>query len=59
MSSVSSKNVINKMGLQIIYIWYKYKQDLTLDILQWLIWYKTHQTKAYTFNIQWRPKLRD
>ena len=31
----------NKMSLQIVYLMYLYKQDLALNILQWLICYKT------------------
>ena len=37
MSSGSFKNVINKMCLEIIYLIYLYKNDLTLNDLQWLI----------------------
>ena len=47
MSSSWFKNVINKICLQIIYLIYMYKEDLTLSNLQWLICHKTqlNQTK--------------
>ena len=32
------------MCLQIIYIWYMYKEDLALNNQQGLIYHKTHQT---------------
>ena len=38
MSSDLFKDVINKLGLQIINM---YKEDLALNILQWLICYKS------------------
>ena len=41
MSLGSFKNVINKMYLEIIYLIYMYKEDLTLNNLQWLICHKT------------------
>ena len=45
MSSISFKNVIKKMCLQITYTLYIYiyicKQDLALNNLQWLIYHKT------------------
>ena len=40
-SSGSFKNVIYKMCLQIMYIFDMYKQDLTLNNLEWLICHKT------------------
>ena len=40
-SPCSFKNDINKMCLRIIYLMYMYKQDLTLNNLQWLICQKT------------------
>ena len=41
MSSGSSKNVIDKMCLEIVYLIYMYKKGLTLNDLQWLICHKT------------------
>ena len=41
MNSVSFKNVIYKMCLEIVYLIYMYKKHLALNNLQWLIWYKT------------------
>ena len=41
MSSGSFRNVIDKMCLEIIYLIYKYKQDLVSNNLQWLICHKT------------------
>ena len=40
-SSGSFKNVIYKMGLEIMYLIYIDKKDLALDNLQWLICHKT------------------
>ena len=47
MSSVLFKNVINKIGLEIIYLINMYKKDLTLNDLPCLICHKTqhNQTK--------------
>ena len=59
MSSGSSKNVIYKMCLQIIYSIYIYKGDVLLNNQQWLICHKTipNQTKSYVLltlnNQQW------
>ena len=49
MSSGSYKNVIDKICIQIIYLVYLYKQDLALNSLQGLIYYKTkpNQNKSY------------
>ena len=44
MRSDSSKNIINKMCVEIIYLIYMYKEDLTLNNLPWLICHK-NQTK--------------
>ena len=44
-SSGSFKIVINKMYIQIIYIWNMYKQDLAFTNLQWLICHKTQPAK--------------
>ena len=41
MSSGLFKTVINKICLQIIYLIYMYKEDLTFNNLQWLICHKT------------------
>ena len=41
MSSVSFKNVIYKMGLEIIYLIYMYKVNLASNNFQWLICPKT------------------
>ena len=48
MSSVSFKNIIYKMCLEIIYLIYMYKKDLALNNQEWLICYKTkrNQTKS-------------
>ena len=43
------RNVINKMNLQIIYLKYMYKQDLSLNNLQWLICHKILPTKTKFF----------
>ena len=40
MSSGSFKTVINKICLQIMYLIYTEKEDVALNNLQWLIWYK-------------------
>ena len=50
MSSGSFKNVINKICLEIIYVIYRYKKDLALNNLQWLICHKTkpNQTKLFS-----------
>ena len=42
MSLGSLKNVINKMFLQIIDLIYMYEEDLALNNLQWMIYYKTN-----------------
>ena len=49
MSTDLFKNVIYKMCLEITYLIYMYKEDLTLNNLQWLICYRTklNQTKSY------------
>ena len=41
MSLGSSKNVIYKMCFKIIYLICRYKKDLALNNLQWLICHKT------------------
>ena len=41
MSSGSSKNVIYKMCLEIVYLIYMYKKNLALNNIQWLIRHKT------------------
>ena len=46
MSSCSFKNVINKIGLQIMYSVYMYKQDLALNNLQSSIINITKPTKS-------------
>ena len=47
------KNDINKMCLEIIYIYliYMYKEDLALINLQWLICHKTQPNKTQPFII--------
>ena len=47
MSSISLKNVIYKMCLEIIYLIYMYKKNLALNNIQWLVRRKTkpNQTK--------------
>ena len=40
-SSDLFKNIADKMCLEIIYLMYMYKRDLTLNDLQWLICHKS------------------
>ena len=51
MSSGSFKNVINKIGLEIIYLLYMYKKNLTLNNLQWLIFHQTQPNEFFIFDI--------
>ena len=44
------KNIINKICLQIIYLFYMNKQDLSFNNLLWLICYKTQQSQ--TINVE-------
>ena len=48
MCSVSFKDIINKMCLQIIYLIYMITQDLALNNLQWLICHKLNETALLT-----------
>ena len=50
-STGSFKNVINKMCLEILYLIYMYKKDLTL--ITYNGWYtlKPNPTKSYIFSI--------
>ena len=54
MGSGSSKNVINKMCLEIVYLRYMYKKDLAFNNLQWLIFYQTKLKE--THNLSCKPK---
>ena len=50
MSSGSFKNVIYKMCLQIIYLIYMYKKDLTLNNPEWLMCHKIKPNKLINNN---------
>ena len=53
MSSGSLKNVINKMSLQILYLIYIYKRDLTSNNLQWLICHETQLNQKQLFDFKY------
>ena len=51
MSLGSSKNVINNMFINHIYLIYVYKKDLALNNLQWLTCPKTQPNQIIYLNI--------